>query len=77
MGTIFSQEMLIFIVISLVVLAVIRELFCWYSKINERLKIDKLILETLLKMYEKDGGKVDWSAFNSVLYNKSSKTNKS
>jgi hypothetical protein len=48
------------LIIGVTLFFVLRELFCWYFKINERLRVQKLLLQTMLKLYEKEGGEVDW-----------------
>ncbi|MEI7423284.1 MAG: hypothetical protein WCK18_14360 [Prolixibacteraceae bacterium] len=45
----------------------LRELFCWYWKINQLIKIQQTMLETQLKMFEKQGGAVNWDAVNSII----------
>jgi len=45
----------------------IRELVLWYYKINKRVKLQQLTLETLLKIYEQNGGAVDWPEVNKIL----------
>lgn len=57
------EEFLPFIIIAIVgflVFLLIRELNCWYFKINKRLEIQKMTLEVLLKLYEREGGDVNW-----------------
>lgn len=54
---------------SAVVIAIIllvREIVCWYLKINERVKIQRKTLETLLKIYEQNGGEVNWHEINKL-----------
>lgn len=55
------------IVIQIAIILLIREIVCWYFKINERIKLQKLTLKTILKIYEKNGGEVDWDeVYNSI-----------
>ncbi|KAF5068327.1 hypothetical protein DSECCO2_244230 [anaerobic digester metagenome] len=46
---------------------VLREVFCWYLKINKQIKLQQAMLETLLKMYERDGDEVNWEIVNKTL----------
>lgn len=46
---------------------VLREVFCWYLKINKQIKLQQAMLETLLKMYELDGDEVNWEIVNKTL----------
>ena len=50
----------ILIAVQIAIILLVREIVCWYFKINERIKLQKLTLETMLKIYEKNGGEVDW-----------------
>lgn len=59
---------LIIIVLAIVIVFIfIRELVCWYFKINKKIKLQQAMLETLLKMYERDGGEVNWEIVNKTL----------
>jgi hypothetical protein len=55
------------VIIVITLFLVFREVICWYFKINKRLQTQKLILETLLKIYEKEGGDVNWEEFKKAL----------
>lgn len=55
------------IVIAIFVFFLIRELVCWYYKINKQIKIQQAILETMLKILEKNGGDVNWDAAKEIL----------
>ena len=55
------------VIIVITLFLVFREVICWYFKINKRLQTRKLILETLLKIYEKEGGDVNWEEFKKAL----------
>lgn len=63
------QVLLIVIVIAMqiAIILLIREIVCWYFKINERLKIQKITLQTMLKLYEQNGGDVDWEEVNKTI----------
>lgn len=58
---------LIIIVLAIVIVFFIRELFCWYFKINKKIKLQQAMLETLLKMHERAGGEVNWEIVNKTL----------
>lgn len=56
--------------ISIIVLAIIlamREISCWYFKINKKIKIQQAMLETMLKIYEQNGGEVNWDAVKEMI----------
>ena len=55
--------------IVVLIFIVLRELFCWYWKINKLVRIQQEILRTLLKTYEQNGGKVNWDAVKSITDN--------
>ncbi|GGD50442.1 hypothetical protein GCM10011361_16380 [Muriicola marianensis] len=55
------------VAVSIAVFLLLREVVCWYYKINERTKIQKLTLETLLKLYEQNGGDVNWKEVNKII----------
>jgi len=65
-------EFLIPLVLGLAVFAiaflVLREFFCWYFKINQLIRIQKINTETQLKIYEQNGGKVDWDKANKAIH---------
>ena len=63
-------ELVLLIVVFAVIIAVIlliREVVCWYFKINERVKLQKTTLQTMLKLYEQNGGDVDWNEVNKLI----------
>ena len=49
------------------ILYALRELVCWYWKINQIVKIQQAMLEATLKIYEQNGGKVNWNEVNKVI----------
>lgn len=53
--------------ISIIVFVLLREFFCWYIKINKQIKIQQLMLETMLKLVEQNGGNVNWEEVNEIL----------
>ena len=59
--------MVIIVTCAFLIYLIMREFFCWYLKINERLKLEKKTLETLLKIYEQKGGDVDWKEVNKII----------
>lgn len=58
---------IIIALVGIIVFLLIRELNCWYFKINKRLEIQRMMLETLLKIYEKEGGEVNWEEVRKAL----------
>ena len=48
------------LVITLLVFLALREVACWYFKINKQIKIQQAMLETMLKIFEQNGGNVNW-----------------
>ena len=52
----------------IVLFLVLREFFCWYFKINQLIKLEQLKTETQLKIYEQNGGKVDWEKANKSIH---------
>lgn len=55
------------IVIFVFIAFVLREIFCWYWKINQIVKIQQAMLEATLMIYEQNGGKVNWDEVNKVI----------
>ena len=53
--------------IVILVFVLIREIINWYLKINKRIELQKLMLETLMKIYEQNGGEVNWEIINKIL----------
>lgn len=53
--------------ISIIVFVLLREFFCWYIKINKQIRIQQLMLETMLKLVEQNGGNVNWEEVNEIL----------
>lgn len=51
---------LILIVVAILFFLAIREVICWYYKINKQIKIQQAMLETMLKIFEQNGGDVNW-----------------
>jgi hypothetical protein len=60
-------NILILIALAIFIFLAIRELICWYYKINKQIKIQQSILETMLKIYEQNGGKVNWDAVKDLI----------
>ena len=56
------------IIIFVVVLFLIRELLCWYWKINKMIELQQNTTMILFKIYEQNGGKVDWDLINKTIY---------
>lgn len=64
-----DSQLLLFIVVFAVFIAIIllvREIVCWYLKINQRIKLQRTTLNTLLKIYEQNGGEVNWDEVNKM-----------
>ncbi len=64
-----SEILLIVVVVAvqIAIILLVREIVCWYFKINERLKIQQTTLQTMLKIYEQNGGEVDWKEMNKII----------
>ncbi|MDA3780709.1 MAG: hypothetical protein PF487_10895 [Bacteroidales bacterium] len=58
---------IISVIVVITVFVAIREFTNWYWKINKRIEIQQLMLETLLKIYEQNGGEVNWEVINKVI----------
>ena len=56
------------LIVVIVLFIALREVACWYFKINQIVSIQKIIAETHLKIYEQSGGKVDWEKIKKVLH---------
>ena len=55
------------IAIGILTFLAIREVICWYYKINKQIELQQTILETLLKIYEQNGGDVNWEAVRKTI----------
>ena len=53
--------------ISLIVLLLLREVSCWYFKINKQIKLQQLMLETMLRIVEQNGGSINWEEVKEIL----------
>lgn len=58
---------IVIVVITIVLFIILREFTCWYFKINKQIELQQATLRTLLKMYERDGGEVNWESANKTL----------
>jgi hypothetical protein len=58
---------ILLIAVQIAIIFLIREIVCWYFKINERVKLQKITLQTMLKLYEQNGGDVDWEKVNKTI----------
>lgn len=58
----------IYLIVVIVAFFVLREFFLWYWKINKLVAIQQHSLTVLFKIYEKNGGKVDWDEVNKIIY---------
>tara|TARA_R110002051_G_scaffold176709_3_gene246695 strand:+ start:2370 stop:2585 length:216 start_codon:yes stop_codon:yes gene_type:complete len=70
MDLITTEQLLVFLIviaIPILVILLIREIVCWYLKINERIKLQKITLQTMLKLYEQNGGDVGWEEVNKTI----------
>lgn len=65
-------ELILPIIIGIAVIVgiflLLREGVCWYFKINHLISIQQIIAETQIKIYEQNGGKVDWEKVKRTLY---------
>lgn len=64
----FILLLIVGLAVLLLILLVLREFFCWYFKINQLIKLEQLKTETQLKIYEQNGGKVDWEKANKSIH---------
>lgn len=55
------------LIIGLGIIIAMREISCWYFKINKKIKIQQAMLETMLKIYEQNGGEVNWNAVKDMI----------
>lgn len=61
------EIILIPLLIALVVLLLLREVSCWYFKINKQIKLQQLMLETMLRIVEQNGGSINWEEVKEIL----------
>ncbi len=64
----FILPLIIGIAVFIGVFILLREFFCWYFKINQMKSLQKIIAETQLKIYEQNGGKVDWEKVKKIIH---------
>ena len=64
MGVFDSTRLWIIIGIGIFIFILVREIVSWYFKINRRIELQQKMLETLLKIYEQNGGIVNWDEVN-------------
>ena len=62
-----SLPIIVFIALGILFILAIREISCWYFKINKQIKIQQAMLETMLKIFEQNGGEVNWDAVKDVI----------
>ena len=55
------------VIVGILFFLFLRDVICWYYKINKQIKIQQAILETMLKILEKNGGDVNWDTANKIL----------
>lgn len=58
---------LIAVVVSILLFFILREVTCWYFKINQQIKIQQAMLETMLKIVEQNGGDVNWESVKELI----------
>jgi len=62
----FSTFFTILIVI-IVVFLILREVMCWYWKLNKIVELQKPQTRILFKMYEQGGASLNWDEINKIL----------
>lgn len=62
-----TLPIIVFIALGILFILAIREISCWYFKINKQIKIQQAMLETMLKIFEQNGGEVNWDAVKDVI----------
>jgi hypothetical protein len=62
-----DEIVLILLVVAILFFLAMREVVCWYLKINKQLKVQQAMLETILKIFEQNGGEVNWDAVKDVI----------
>jgi hypothetical protein len=65
MGT--PTAVLIIILLFICIFLICREISLWYFRINQRVKLQQLTLETMLKIYEQNGGYINWPEINKLI----------
>lgn len=63
----------IVVLIVIIVFFLMREVMCWYYKINQRVKLQKMQIEALYRIVEKLGGEVNWGNVYKELGDKNPK----
>ena len=58
---------LILAIVSILLFFIMREVACWYFKINQQIKIQQAMLETMLKIVEQNGGEVNWESVKEII----------
>ena len=61
------EIILIPLLIAIIVLLLLREVSCWYFKINKQIKLQQLMLETMLRIVEQNGGSINWEEVKEIL----------
>ena len=56
----------IVLAVLIAIILLLREVVCWYFKINLQVKLQRKVLETMLKIYEQNGGEVNWEDVNKI-----------
>jgi len=62
-----TLPILLVIALGILFILAIREISCWYFKINKQIKIQQAMLETMLKIFEQNGGEVNWDAVKDAI----------
>jgi len=63
----YTLLILLVIVLGILFILAIREINCWYFKINKQISIQQAMLRTMLKIFEQNGGEVNWDAFKDEI----------
>jgi len=63
----FDIGVIIAVVVAITFFLAIREVVCWYFKINKQIRLQQTLIETMLKIYEQKGGDVNWEAVRKTI----------
>jgi len=64
----FLIPLILGLAVTIIIFLVLREVVLWYFKINQLISLQKIIAETQLKVFEQNGGKVNWEKIKKVLH---------
>lgn len=59
--------LVIIVIPIIIVFGLLYVFFFWYIKTNKQIRIQQLMLETMLKLVEQNGANVNWDEVNEIL----------